>query len=80
VFYGSAWLSKKARSYGAEVPSIYYLLTQWYDMELVLLGLGPARFGSAQHQLIQIGTSGAEPDRGLRLERLRVDRIWVIPF
>jgi hypothetical protein len=37
-------------------------------MALVLPGLGPARFGSAQHQLVQIGTSGAEPDRGLRLE------------
>ena len=34
----------------------------------------------AQHQLIQIGTSGAEPDRGLPLERLQVVRIWVIPF
>ena len=31
----------------------------------MLSRLGPAQLSSAQHQLIQIGTSRAEPDRGL---------------
>jgi len=50
------------------------------DIYVVLPRLSPAWLRSAQHQLIQIGTSGAEPDHGLLLERLQVVRIWVIPF
>jgi hypothetical protein len=47
---------------------------------LVLPGLRLAQLGSAQHQLVQIGTSGAEPNHGLPLEQLESSRFGLFPF